>query len=235
MPDQTIARQSVVDLLADRLRDDILDGTHPTGALLPPERDLAARYGVTRTTLKHALTRLEQAGLLQTRHGIGTRIRDFLRDGGTDLLPALAAHDPGWLTDIFEARRDIGTLIARRAAARRTDEHTRRLRLLLAAVADAPDADAAQLADMEVHRELARAGGNRVHLLLTNTLFRAYLPVRGALRAPFEDPAVAADRLTPVVDAVTACRPDRAAEAAEHYLTATEHLMLAALKAHRAG
>lgn len=67
MPDQTIARQSVVDLLADRLRDDILDGTHPTGALLPPERDLAARYGVTRTTLKHALTRLEQAGLLQTR------------------------------------------------------------------------------------------------------------------------------------------------------------------------
>ncbi|MEW1910961.1 GntR family transcriptional regulator [Kitasatospora sp. NPDC085895] len=235
VPPETIQRRSVVDLLAHRLRQDILNGIHLPGALLPPERDLAAGYGVTRTTLKHALSRLEQAGLISTRHGIGTRIRDFLHEGGADLLPMLAAHDPGWLTEVFEVRRHIGAVVARGAAARRTARHARRLGELLQAVRDAPDGDAAQLADIEVHRELARATGNRVYLLLTNTLFNAYLPVRGALRAPFEDPAEAADRLAPVVRAVADGEEGRAERAAEEYLRSTEAVMLDSLRAARSG
>ncbi|WP_354639524.1 FadR/GntR family transcriptional regulator [Kitasatospora camelliae] len=230
---EPINRQSVVDVLEHRLREDILDGTHGPGSLLPPERELAAGYGVTRTTLKHALSRLEQAGLLSTRHGIGTRVRDFLRLGGADLLPMLATRDSGWLTEVFEVRRHIGALIARRAATCRTDAQGRRLRDLVDEVGRAEDGDAAQLAEAEVHRELARATGNRVYLLLTNTLLNAYLPVRGALRAPFDDPAVAAARLRPVADAVHAGNPTEAATAAEEYLRTTEHLMLAALPAAR--
>ncbi|MFD9124891.1 FadR/GntR family transcriptional regulator [Kitasatospora sp. NPDC059571] len=235
MPAEIIPRRSVVDELEHRLRGDIMDGTHGPGALLPPERELAAGYGVTRTTLKHALSRLEQAGLLSTRHGIGTRVRDFLKEGSADLLPMLCAHDNGWLTDIFEVRRHIGTLIARRAATHRTDRQARRLEEALRAVAAAADADAAQLADIEVHRELARSTGNRVYLLLTNTLFNAYLPVRRALRAPFEDPAATADLLGPVVRAVVDGLPDQADRAAERYLHATEKMMLGSLKADRAG
>ncbi|MEU9129412.1 GntR family transcriptional regulator [Kitasatospora sp. NPDC048540] len=229
MPVEIIARQSAVDVLEHRLREDILDGTHGPGELLPPERELAAGYGVTRTTLKHALSRLEQAGLLSTRHGIGTRVRDFLRVGGADLLPMLAARDNGWLAEVFEVRGHIGALIARRAAGRRTVRQARRLAELLEAVAQAPDGDAAQLADVEVHRELARATGNRVYLLLTNTLFNAYLPVRAALRAPFEDPAEAAARLAPVVRAVADGLPDEAEAAATRYLRATEKIMLGSL------
>jgi DNA-binding FadR family transcriptional regulator len=59
---------------------------------------LAAAYGVTRTSLKHALVRLVQAGLLETRHGVGTRARDYARHAGPDLLPMLVAHaGPDWL------------------------------------------------------------------------------------------------------------------------------------------
>ncbi|MFF7982741.1 FadR/GntR family transcriptional regulator [Streptomyces sp. NPDC007901] len=226
---ESIARRTVVDLLAARLRDDILSGTHEPGSLLPPERELAAGYGVTRTTLKHALTRLEQAGLLSTRHGIGTRVLDYLRVGGADLLPMLAAQDPTWLREVFEVRRQIGTLIAGRAADRRSERQARRLEHLLSQVADGPDADAVQLADVEVHRELARATGNRVYLLLTNTLFNAYLPVRAALRAPFEDAARAADRLAPVVRAVVDKDGEAARRAAEAYLAGTEKIMLGSL------
>ncbi|MEU9345377.1 GntR family transcriptional regulator [Streptomyces sp. NPDC048278] len=230
---ESIPRRTVVDLLEARLREDILSGTHGPGALLPPERELAAGYGVTRTTLKHALTRLEQAGLLSTRHGIGTRVLDYLRIGGADLLPMLAAQDPAWLREVFEVRRHIGTLIAGRAADRRTDRQARRLEHLLRQVADGPDADAVQLADVEVHRELARATGNRVYLLLTNTLFNAYLPVRTALRTPFEDAARAADRLTPVVRAVAGRDVAEARRAAETYLADTEKIMLASLSSPR--
>lgn len=229
MAAQSIPRQTVVDLLEVRLRDDILRGTHSPGSLLPPERELAAGYGVTRATLKHALSRLEQAGLLTTRHGVGTRVREFLRVGGADLLPMLASQDSGWLVEIFEVRRHIGALIARRAATRRTARQARRLAELVESVAAAADADAAQLADAEVHRELARSTGNRVYLLLTNTLFNAYLPVRGALRGPFEDPANAAAQLGPLVQAVIARKPQDAERAAEKYLRRTEQVMLGAL------
>ncbi|MER6534105.1 GntR family transcriptional regulator [Streptomyces sp900105755] len=230
---ESIPRRTVVDLLEARLREDILSGTHGPGTLLPPERELAAGYGVTRTTLKHALTRLEQAGLLSTRHGIGTRVLDYLRIGGADLLPMLAAQDPAWLREVFEVRRHIGSLIAGRAADRRTERQARRLDHLLRQVADGPDADAVQLADVEVHRELARATGNRVYLLLTNTLFNAYLPVRAALRAPFEDAARAADRLAPVVRAVAGRDAEAARRAAETYLADTEKIMLGSLSSPR--
>jgi DNA-binding FadR family transcriptional regulator len=222
-----------VDVLEGRLRDDILGGRHPAGSLLPPERSLADGYGVTRTTLKHALGRLVQAGLLETRHGVGTKVRDFARFGGADLLPMLLRHSPDWIGEIFEVRRSIGALIAEQAARRATAAQRAELALRLAGVQDAEGGADAQLADIEVHRALARATGNRVYLLLTNTLFNAYLPVRAALVAPFKDPAAAHQRLQPVVAAVEAGDPKAARAAAEAYLAETEQLMLAGLLAER--
>ncbi|WP_053762409.1 FadR/GntR family transcriptional regulator [Streptomyces sp. AS58] len=226
---EALPRETIVDVLESRLREDILTGRHPAGSYLPPERTLADGYGVTRNTLKHAFARLMQAGLLETRHGVGTRVRDYLRLGGADLLPMLVRHSPDWIGEIFEVRRSIGALIAERAATRATGEQQAELRALLAAVREAPDADAVQLADIEVHRALARATGNRVYVLLTNTLFNAYLPVRAALAGPFEDPGAAHGRLEPVVEAVAAGDADTARRAAEEYLTVTERIMLEGL------
>ncbi|MCZ0991512.1 GntR family transcriptional regulator [Streptomyces diastatochromogenes] len=225
---EALPRETIVDVLEGRLREDILTGRHPAGSYLPPERTLADGYGVTRTTLKHAFGRLMQAGLLETRHGVGTRVRDYLRLGGADLLPMLVRHSPDWIGEVFEVRRSIGALIAdaprpgdRPAASRATRA--------VDSCGDAADADAVQLADIEVHRALARATGNRVYVLLTNTLFNAYLPVRAALRGPFTDARVARGRLEPVVDAVERGDEAGARRAAEQYLTATERIMLEGL------
>ncbi|MFJ5731490.1 FadR/GntR family transcriptional regulator [Streptomyces paradoxus] len=233
MPAEAIVRQSVVDLLEERLRTDILDGTHQPGSLLPPERELAASYGVTRTTLKHALSRLEQAGLLRTRHGVGTKVLDFLRSGGVDLLPLLVGQDGRWLSDVFEARRAIGGLIARKAASQCSTAQRTRLRAAVDAVGEAPDAADAQLAEAEVHRELARTTGNRVYLLLTNTLLNAYLPVRHVMSTPFADPAVAADRIRQVVEPVVNGKTEEAGRAAEAYLQLTAEEMTADLVRHK--
>ncbi|MFI1722417.1 FadR/GntR family transcriptional regulator [Streptomyces sp. NPDC020489] len=226
---EALPRETIVDVLESRLREDILNGQHPAGSYLPPERTLADGYGVTRTTLKHAFGRLTQAGLLETRHGVGTRVRDYLRLGGADLLPMLVRHSPDWIGEIFEVRHSIGALIAERAALRATDDQRRELKERLAVVGAAADADAVQLADIEVHRALARATGNRVYVLLTNTLFNAYLPVRAALKAPFTDPQAARERLEPVIEAVSSGDTAAARQAAEHYLTVTERLMMEGL------
>ncbi|MFE5947484.1 FadR/GntR family transcriptional regulator [Streptomyces sp. NPDC056480] len=227
---EALPRRTVVDELEDRLRDDIMEGCHPVGSLLPPERELAHRYGVTRTTLKHAFGRLVQAGLLETRHGVGTRVRDYMRLGGTDLLPVLVRHGGEWIGDVFEVRRTIGALIAERAAVRATSQHVAEVRRLLQMVADAGSTSEVQLADVEVHRALARATGNRVYLLLTNTLFEAYLPLRATLAQPFTDAQVAHARLAGVVEAIAAGNPQKARAAAELYLTTTEQIMRECLR-----
>ncbi|WNO73220.1 FadR/GntR family transcriptional regulator [Streptomyces sp. AM8-1-1] len=226
---EALPRETIVDVLESRLREDILDGRHPAGSYLPPERQLADGYGVTRTTLKHAFGRLVQAGLLETRHGVGTRVRDYARLGGADLLPMLVRHSPDWIGEIFEVRRSIGALIAERAAGRATAKQRAELRELLEAVRTAEGGDPVQLADIDVHRALARATGNRVYVLLTNTLFNAYVPVRAALVGPFTDPQAAHRRLAPVVEAVAAGDESAARRAAEAYLTATERIMLEGL------
>ncbi|MFI1168853.1 FadR/GntR family transcriptional regulator [Streptomyces sp. NPDC020801] len=226
---EALPRETIVDVLENRLREDILAGRHPAGTYLPPERQLADGYGVTRTTLKHAFGRLAQAGLLETRHGVGTRVRDFARLGGADLLPMLVRHDSRWIHEVFEVRRSIGALIAERAAARATPAQRAELAALLEAVRDGRSPDDVQLADVEVHRALARATGNRVYVLLTNTLFNAYLPVRAALRGPFTDAEAAHRRLAPVVDAVGSADTGRARSAADAYLRDTERIMLGGL------
>ncbi len=218
----------MVDAVADSLRAEILSGGYPPGQYLPPARELAEQYGVTRTSLKHALMRLAQSGLLETKHGVGTRVRDYEREGGIDLLPMLAAADAaGWTRAIFEVRAEIGALIAVRAAEHATERQRERLEALASRVRDAPDADTAQIAECEWHRELARASGNRVYPLLMNVVLDTYLRQRQVLRGPFVDPVAAADRLEPLVRAVcTGAAREAVRASAASYLELTGRLMI---------
>ncbi|MDX2565201.1 GntR family transcriptional regulator [Streptomyces sp. TX20-6-3] len=227
---EALPRETVVDVLEGRLREDIFAGRHAIGSYLPPERQLAEGYGVTRTTLKHAFNRLVQAGLLETRHGIGTRVRDYARFGGADLLPLLMRQSPDWVGEVFEVRRSVGALIAERAAAQASEAQRAELIHLLEEVGEAEAGDGVQLADIEVHRALARATGNRVYVLLTNTLMDSYLPVRAALIGPFIDPTYARNQLAPVIEAVVAGDLKTAKRAARKYMETTEEVMLKGLK-----
>ncbi|GAA5173134.1 FadR/GntR family transcriptional regulator [Pseudonocardia eucalypti] len=224
-----IRRDTVVSTLVTRISEDVLSGRYPPGSSLPPERVLAASYGVTRTSLKHALVQLAQAGLVETKHGVGTLVRDYQELGGLELLPALLRLDPlRWGFEVFQARRQVGALLAAEAARNGTVAQRTRLVEQVAAVRAAENADQAQLAELEFHRELASATGNRVYRLLSNALFAAYLPVRGALQGPFTNPAEAADRLEPLLKALLAGDAKAAHAAAESYLHETERLMLGA-------
>lgn len=223
-----ISRDTVVDALVGRLRDDVLTGAFPPGAYLPPERELAGSYGVTRTSLKHAMMRLVQAGLLETKHGVGTRVRDYERLGGPELLPMIVSTvGLAWMSEIFDARREVGALVAAEAARNGTPAHHDRLTGLLAELRAAPSAAAAQLTECELHRVIAEATGNRVYRMLVNTLLNAYLEVREAFAHAFADPVAAAGWMAPVVAAIRAGDGEGAHAAALAYLRTTEQVMLA--------
>lgn len=60
--------------IAEALRGEIEDGTHKIGAKLPIEHDLCTRFGASRFTIRQALARLREDGLIDARPGIGTLV-----------------------------------------------------------------------------------------------------------------------------------------------------------------
>lgn len=226
-----VTRESVVDEVAASVRADVLSGVYAPGEYLPPARELAEAYGVTRTSLKHALVRLAESGLVETKHGVGTRVRDYERHGGIDLLPMLVnANIAGWAQSVFEVRTEIGAVVAVRAAAHATTQQRQELAAKARELGTARTPDEAQLAECEWHRRLAAATGNRVYPLLMNVVLDGYLQQRAALRGPFLDPAAAAERLRPLADAVSAGQAaDIVHGLATDYLTETGQLMIESL------
>jgi len=110
---------SAVDACTESLQAAILEGSHPAGKRLPPERELAATFGVGRATVRSALGRLATRGLVEVRQGSGYAVRDFRRAGGMELLPQLAqlSDERGELAiarELLRVRRHLAVALVER-------------------------------------------------------------------------------------------------------------------------
>ena len=129
----------------EALRRDILSGALSAGERLAPERSLAESYGTNRNTLREALRKLEQLGLVRARQGQGITVQDFRREGTLELLtPFLiaggdVAERVGVLVDLLHARRQVlqSTLVL--VAARHTEADLSALNRLAQAQIEAFD------------------------------------------------------------------------------------------------
>ena len=116
------------------LRRQILRGVLSAHERLPGERELAARYGTNRNTLREAVRKLEQARLVTVRHGHGVTISDFRKTGTMELLPPFLETGPEpaeiahILKDILPARLMVIEFAARLAVQRADKEDIERLR-----------------------------------------------------------------------------------------------------------
>lgn len=121
---QAVENTSLPDLLFAQLLGEIVSGRYAVGAQLPPERSLAGVFGVNRHVVREALKRLEQLGLVKTIHGGGTRVLDFRRTAGLDVLAIFAEHAESMegalplLQAGIEMRAGIGVDVARLCALR---------------------------------------------------------------------------------------------------------------------
>ncbi len=105
----------------------ILRGDYAPGSRLPPERDLAPALGTNRNTLREAIRRLEEAGLVSVRHGVGVTVNDFRKTATIGILGAYLEHAPDIVekativADLLPSRARILSLMVRFAAERSTD------------------------------------------------------------------------------------------------------------------
>lgn len=104
-----------------KLRDFVREEQIPPGRRLPPERELAQRLGVSRTSLRQALTALRVEGLIDVRHGDGIYLLRTADDIVPPITAELTAANPE-LPALGEVRNALEAQGARWAAHRRTDD-----------------------------------------------------------------------------------------------------------------
>src|SRR4051812_1402341 len=101
-----------------QLRGDILRGRYAPGDALPSERRLSEDLGTNRHAIREALKRLQQAGLVSISQGGATRVRDWRRHGGLELLLDLDELPEAIGRGVMGMRARGGAGAGRRAAGR---------------------------------------------------------------------------------------------------------------------
>ena len=207
--------------IVDQIQQQILSGALKPGDQIPAERDLAERFGVSRTAVREAIKSLTEKGLIEVFVGRGTFVTNLSPDRVVESMTLLLRNEPHGIASLQEARDMLEGPTARRAAERRTEAHLARLRALQAELEE-ERAMSPRLVDgdTEFHVELARASGNPVLVLLTQTimgllrterLYREDLDFERALPAAFA-------RHREIIDAVANGDGDRAEQAMVEHL-----------------
>lgn len=190
------ARTSAAVAAERALRAAIVSGELAPGERLPPERELAERFGISRLTLRGALASLSAAGLVSARQGSGYTVRDLRDSGGSDLLPelvALATSREGFpeaAADLLRLRRHLAAAVldalaeqpptaAARAGVRAAIDQ-------FARAAETGDRLALADADLQIVRSLLDATGSMILRVCLNPLVavvRESEPLRAAIYA----------------------------------------------------
>jgi len=206
--------------IAAKLRKLIEDGEYPSGSRLPGERELAERFGVSRTAVREAIKSLTEKGLIEVFVGRGTFVTNLSTDRVVESMTLLLRNEPHNVASLQEARELLEIPTARLAALRRTDAHVARLRAISAELEEEHSLSARLVdGDTEFHVELARATGNPVLVLLSQTIV-ALLRTERLYREDFDIarlPTALADHRE-IVDAVADADGDRAAQAMSEHL-----------------
>jgi len=116
---ERITRPRLYEQLVEQILSYIESAQMKPGDLLPAERDLAERLGVSRATLAQALVALEVLGVIDVQHGTGAVLAR--RPSVASVIKGLREHRSR-LPEIVEARSTLEVKLAALAAARRTDE-----------------------------------------------------------------------------------------------------------------
>ena len=228
-----IEKQRVAEEIAGQLRDLILKGAYAPGDKLPPERNLAKELGVNRSSLREALKTLEHLGLVKIRQGDGTRVQDFMRTGGLDLVSHLVPLAQGGsgeiLQDVLEFRRIYGREVARLAAARCNPEDLESLKKIADEADDAATPEEVLRLDFEFYVGLTHAAKNRVFGLLINTTRQAVLNYASFFVHFNVSTDVVRRHHRALIKALAKHDADQAAKIADTYMAGgAEHLLLAA-------
>ncbi len=166
-------RKKLADVITEQLESMILDGSLLAGQKLPPERELALQFNVSRPSLREAIGNLQARGLVERKQGGGTYVSRDINAAVMDPLMALISRRPETQFDLLEFRHALEGMSAYYAALRGQPEDYAALEK---ALTDLPDGNSSQslreLAEGlgQFYLTMAKASHNMVLLHVMRTM-----------------------------------------------------------------
>lgn len=168
-----IKRISASEQVCSRIKDCIRSEEWAIGEKIPSESDLAAMFGVNRLTVRMALQKLNTLGIVETRVGEGTFVKDFDFHNYIQEVSEFYIK-PEMLDDVCDFRKLIEIECARLAMEKATPEEMETLAQLerkyrqaaLLAKDSSSEEDFQQMveADLEFHAQICRMSHNSLYL-----------------------------------------------------------------------
>src|ERR1700744_124759 len=169
-------KEDVTHLLILRFQQLLSEGVLAPGTRLPPERELAANFGVARSSLRPALKVLEIMGVITQKVGDGSYLNNDASSVLSVPMEFLFLLDDTSLQELTEMRLMIEPALAAKAAERANAQD---IALLRQSIADfeSSGGDRIQLvaSDLLFHRAIFQASRNRLAGRLFHTIHRAML------------------------------------------------------------
>ncbi|NLK01269.1 MAG: FadR family transcriptional regulator [Clostridia bacterium] len=124
---ETIKKTRVYEEVVKQIKELIMEGKLDSGERLPSERELAKQFGVSRVSVRQALTVLETLGLIERKVGGGTFNVTKISDFDVDPIVEAILKKRDQLNQPLEMRRMLEPNLARLAAKRAKDDNIREL------------------------------------------------------------------------------------------------------------
>jgi len=158
--------------IVQQIEASVLNGVLKPGDQLPPERELALQFGVSRTAVREAIKALREKGLVELQPGRGTFVTNGTSNSmrhSLDFMARIGQQDgSGYLTEV---RAALEPEIAALAATRVSDQHLCALREAVAVMDRSyQDPEAYIEADLDFHLTLAEAVANPIFLSLIDSI-----------------------------------------------------------------
>ena len=227
MPFKPIKPKKVSAQIAEQIRSSILAGEFTPGDKLPPERELAEMFSVSRPSVREALNILASSGLVESYQGGGTVVRSLVETTTGPPLAEIIKAERERALDVIEVRKCMEGWTAFYAAQRALPDDVRRLGAIVDEMGkNLEDMRPSQDLDANFHILVAQATHNIVWLHLMQSIFDAMQEFqRGVWRAVYltgEDHSNLYHHHRAVYEAIRDKDPERARDAMIEHLTFAE-------------
>jgi GntR family transcriptional repressor for pyruvate dehydrogenase complex len=156
--------------VAEQLQARIVNKLKP-GDMLPPERELMRRFGVSRSSIRDAIRSLEAVGLLEPRQGVGTVVRELSTDALASPVASVLLQKRKVIRELLDVRMIIEPPLAWRAALHATAQQIAEMEAILSQQEEKVlQGELATEEDSSFHYTIALAADNSVMLKLVHLL-----------------------------------------------------------------
>jgi GntR family transcriptional repressor for pyruvate dehydrogenase complex len=171
---EPIKPKKVSTQIADQIRSSILNGDFTPGDKLPPERELAEMFGVSRPSVREALNMLASSGLVESYQGGGTVVKSLVEPAAGNPLAEMIRIEGDRALDVIEVRKGMEAWTAWYAAQRALPEDVAKLEKIIEDMRHNLDGlKPSENLDANFHTVIARATRNVVWLHMMQSIFDA--------------------------------------------------------------